>query len=63
MGMALDEPADNDEIHKEESFSVVIDKKLLTECGGVNIDFRNDKFGGTGFFIEPTNKPDGSCSC
>ncbi len=61
--MALDEPTDNDEVHQDESFTVVVDKDLLTECGGVNIDFKTDKFRGTGFFIEAVNKPDGSCAC
>ena len=61
--MALDEPKENDEIHEDEAFNVVVDKQLLAECGGVNIDFRSDKFRGTGFFVEAINKPDGSCSC
>jgi Fe-S cluster assembly iron-binding protein IscA len=61
--MALDEPTDNDEIHEEEAFSIIVDKVLLTEFGGVNIDFRTDKYRGTGFFIEPADKSCGSCSC
>jgi Fe-S cluster assembly iron-binding protein IscA len=61
--MALDEPTENDEVLKDDAFTVVVDKNLLTECGGVNIDFKTDKFQGAGFFVEAINKPDGSCSC
>ena len=60
--MALDEPKDNDEVHEDEAFSIVVDKQLLTECGGVNIDFRTDAYRGTGFFVEAMKKS-GSCSC
>ncbi len=61
--MALDEPSENDEIYDEEKFSVVIEKKLLSELGGVSVEFRDNKWRGSGFVIQPTRKPGGACSC
>ncbi len=61
--MALDEPKDNDEIYEHESFNVIIDRELLSQMGGITIDFRKSSWMGGGFSVEATNEPAGSCSC
>lgn len=61
MGMALDEPSSNDEVHKEQGFDVVIEKNLLNQLGGVRIDFEKSKWRGAGFRITPTYGSGGSC--
>ncbi len=62
--MALDEPSDNDEIHSENDFKVIIDKDLLGHLGGVDIDYRESRWMGSGFSIRPVSvAPAGACSC
>jgi Fe-S cluster assembly iron-binding protein IscA len=62
--MALDEPTDNDEIYENEKFNVIIDKALLTQLGGVTIDFKKSSWMGGGFSVEAANgEPASSCSC
>lgn len=59
--MALDEPTENDEVQREDGFVIVIDKQLLTQLGGVEIDFRTNKWMGSGFLIRGLQKASGSC--
>ncbi|MDJ0764541.1 MAG: hypothetical protein QNJ97_16305 [Myxococcota bacterium] len=59
--MALDEPANEDEIYKDQGFEVVIDKSLLSELGGVVIDFQTSRWMGSGFSIIPTQRAAGAC--
>jgi Fe-S cluster assembly iron-binding protein IscA len=61
--LALDEPNDGDEVQTEDTFKVIIDKDLLGQLGGVNIDYRENRWMGSGFFIRPTHTAPGSCSC
>lgn len=63
MGLALDEPKDNDEIVDGEGFKVVADKALLEQMGGISVDFRASMFG-AGFVIRPKGEHvGGSCAC
>lgn len=63
MGMALDEPSDNDEVFPQENYKLIIEKSLLDELGGVSIEFRDNKWMGSGFMIRPKRNHSGSCSC
>ncbi|MCP4605823.1 MAG: hypothetical protein GY847_35770 [Proteobacteria bacterium] len=60
--MALDEPSENDEIHREEDFEIIIEKSLLSDIGGVSIDFSKNRWMGSQFLINPVNDAVG-CSC
>lgn len=63
MGLALDEPKDNDETVEGEGFNVVADKALLEQMGGISVDFRESMFG-AGFVIRPSGEhAGGSCAC
>jgi Fe-S cluster assembly iron-binding protein IscA len=59
--MALDEPNDNDEVFEGDSFTVLLDKGLAEQIGGVKIDFRENRWMGSGFLITPANPHGGSC--
>lgn len=48
MGLALDEPAANDEVFNEAGFTFSVEKELLQKIGGVSIDF-----GYMGFMVTP----------
>jgi Fe-S cluster assembly iron-binding protein IscA len=61
--LALDEPNDDDEIQTEDSFKVIIERGLLGQLGGVNIDYRENRWMGSGFFVRPIRTVPGSCSC
>ena len=61
MGLALDESQEGDEVQNEEGFDIVIEKALLTQFGGVSIDFRKSRFGSGGFFVQPAHSTGGSC--
>jgi Fe-S cluster assembly iron-binding protein IscA len=60
--MALDESKDSDEVIEGEGFSVVVDKSLLEEMGGIKVDYRNSVFG-AGFTIVPMGEFSGGCAC
>lgn len=62
MGMALDEPAENDEIIEDSGVTYLIDKTLLEKVKPINVDFLSgDK--GSGFSITSSlAKGDSSCS-
>ena len=59
--MALDEPSDDDEIFEQETFKVIVDKKLYDQLGGVRIDYGAD-WQGVGFTVKPINGS-GESSC
>ena len=50
LGMALDEPKENDEIIKENGVTYLIDKQLFEEAKPINVDFVESAFG-SGFSI------------
>ncbi len=61
--MALDELKENDERINGEGFTVVVDKELLEQMGGVLVDYRESPFGG-GFIVRPKGENfSSSCSC
>ena len=61
MGLALDEQKEDDEVLNEKDFSLVIEKKLLRQIGGVAIDFRKNRWMGSGFVVSPLHGGGGSC--
>jgi Fe-S cluster assembly iron-binding protein IscA len=59
--MALDEPAENDEIIKDNGVTYLIDKGLLEQAKPISVDFV-DGPRGSGFSIT-SNLPKGGDSC
>ena len=59
--MALDEPAENDEVIKDNGVTYLIDKNLLEQAKPISVDFVTSERG-SGFSIS-SNLPKGdSCS-
>ena len=61
LGLALDEPRDEDEVMEQDGFTFCAEKNLWTQIGGVTIDLSY-----MGFTVEPTNPlpaPEGGSSC
>ena len=62
MGLALDEPSDQDAVQKEDGFDLVMEKALLNQLGGVSIDFVTYQWlGGKGFSVIPKHQAASSC--
>jgi Fe-S cluster assembly iron-binding protein IscA len=61
--LALDEPTDNDEIHKADGITVAIDRGLLAEIGGVEVDYESNRWFGGGFSLRPKNGNLGGACC
>ena len=61
LGMALDEPSDNDEVFDVNGFKVIIEKQLLEKVGGAKIDFETSRWKGAGFRIFATYQAASSC--
>ena len=59
--MALDEPRDDDEVSAQEGFTLVADRKLLDESGGITVDYLTGPFR-KGFQIKANSSACGS-SC
>ena len=62
MGLALDESKDTDEIVKENGITVVADKSLVEQLGGIDVGFKTSGWG-AGFIVRPKSDFGGSCSC
>lgn len=65
LGMALDEPNENDEVFTEAEFTFIIEKSLMEQAKTVNIDYISNDMG-EGFVITSgmkSNSSCGSCSC
>ena len=58
--MALDEPKEEDEIMQSEGFRLLVDKKLLEESGGVEMDYNTGPFQ-KGFQVKGKNKTPFGC--
>lgn len=41
LGLALDEPKENDEIFENNDLKFVVEKSLLEMCGSINLEFVN----------------------
>jgi Fe-S cluster assembly iron-binding protein IscA len=61
LGLALDEPSEQDEVFKEAGFNLIMDKELIKRFGGVKIDFQSSRWFGSRFFITPKNEADSAC--
>lgn len=61
MGLALDEPKDNDSTHDQDGIKFLIDNGLSQQCGAVKIDFV-DAGARSGFAISSAN-PLGGGGC
>jgi iron-sulfur cluster assembly protein len=61
LGLALDEPKDNDTTHTQDGVQYLIDNGLSQQCGVVRIDFI-DAGARSGFSITPAN-PLGGGGC
>ncbi len=63
MGMALDEPREDDEIFKESGITFVINKQLYEQVQPIEVDFVQT-VRGSGYRISANlAKSCGSCSC
>jgi iron-sulfur cluster assembly protein len=62
LGLALDEPKDNDTTYNQDGVQYLVDKDLFQQCGAVKIDFV-DAGARSGFSITPTNPLGGGGSC
>jgi iron-sulfur cluster assembly protein len=67
LGMALDEPKDDDEIVKNNGVTYLVNKQLLDQVKPITVDFVESGWG-SGFSISSSLKKadgcgSGSCSC
>ncbi len=64
MGMALDEPQENDEVFKEKGLTFMIDKALLEEVKPIKVDYVETPRG-SGYYVSANLESIGcgSCSC
>lgn len=53
LGLALDEPNEEDKIFDQENFKVVVNGQELENIGDVEIDFRESRWG-SGFSVRST---------
>ncbi len=66
MGMALDEPQEDDEVFKEKGLTFMINKDLLDEVKPIKVDYVETPRG-SGYYITANlgtlGCGSGSCSC
>ena len=62
LGMALDEPQENDEILKDNGVTYLIEKQLLEDVKPINIDFVESAMG-SGFSIASNLKKEEGGGC
>ena len=61
LGLALDEPNENDATYDHDGLKFLVDNSLLSTCGNIKVDFVNAGMR-SGFSISSTN-PLGGSSC
>jgi Fe-S cluster assembly iron-binding protein IscA len=61
LGLALDEPKDNDKTFEEDAIKFLVEDSLLTTCGAIKVDFLEAGYR-SGFSITSTN-PIGGGGC
>nr|WP_267314032.1 hypothetical protein [Desulfosediminicola ganghwensis] len=61
MGLALDEPKDNDKVYENDTLKFLVEESLLTTCGSITVDFI-DAGPRSGFGITSSN-PIGGGGC
>lgn len=62
MGMALDEPKEDDEVLEKDGVTVVAEKSLIRDMGGIEVGY-NEVGYRRGFIISPRLERLGGCSC
>lgn len=69
LGMALDDPKENDQVFTQDGLTFLVDKELLKAAKQISIDFVESP-GGSGFAVtsalsvkEKDNSGCGSCCC
>lgn len=62
MGMALDEPKDDDEIVKDNGVTYIVTKDLFDQAQPITVDFV-DSVMGSGFSISSSMKFSNASSC
>jgi len=60
LGMALDEPRENDEVFDSDGITYVIDKGLFDQVKPIKVDFVDSAFG-SGFSIQSNLAMGASC--
>ncbi len=58
--MALDEPKDEDEVMQSKGFRLLVDKKLLAQSGGVEVEYLTGPFR-KGFQIKGKSNVPSAC--
>ena len=53
LGLALDEPKENDMKHEQNDITILVDNELMDNCGDIKIDFM-DSGARSGFSISST---------
>ncbi|MEA3467510.1 MAG: hypothetical protein U9R57_04715 [Thermodesulfobacteriota bacterium] len=62
MGLALDEPKDNDNVYDQDDLKFLVEQGLMTTCGAIRVEFI-DAGPRSGFGITSTNSiGGGGCS-
>lgn len=64
MGLALDEPKDNDKVYDQEDLTFLVEEGLMETCGAIRVEFI-DAGPRSGFGITSTNSigsSGGGCS-
>ena len=62
LGLALDEPKENDKTFQEDTLTFVVEEGLLSSCGTVKVDFVEAGYR-SGFSITSTNPVGGGGGC
>jgi iron-sulfur cluster assembly protein len=60
LGMALDEPKDDDEIIKDNGVTYIVNKQLLEQIKPIHVDFVDSPLG-SGFSITSSLSRGGAC--
>ena len=64
LGLALDEPKENDKVYENDTLKFLVEESLLTTCGSIKVEYI-DAGPRSGFGITSTNPisgGDGGCS-
>ncbi len=54
MGLALDEPKDNDKVYDQDDLTFLVEEGLMSTCGAIQVEFI-DAGPRSGFGIKSTN--------
>jgi len=62
LGLALDEPKENDRTFEEDDLTFLVEEDLLNSCGAIKVDFIEAGYR-SGFSITSTNPVGGGGGC